>query len=153
MLPVQFTLEVMLTFHTVSYILTQMKGIWLCLCFFCLCRRSCSPFPSWCLWWSASQHLSTFISSFLKPKIKHLWTSVRVLPRSTKSPSLLPAKKWRCFEMSLRWRIPSSWATYSNCGEALKTNLKIFVVCTYLFYNCEQWIKSLLLVVVAVQCI
>lgn len=116
---------------------------------FCLCRRSSRPLPSWCLWWSAPWDLSTFTSSSLKPKIKHLWTSARALPRSTKSPSPPLAMNWSWSlsltwtensKMLLRWRVPSSWTTYTNCGEAgLEYILKVFVVCTYLFNDWDQW--------------
>lgn len=72
---------------------------------FFLCRRSCRPLPSWCLWWSASLDPSTSASSSLKLKIKHFWTSARALLRSTKSPMFLPqAKKWNwCYPWSLQW--------------------------------------------------
>lgn len=62
---------------------------------FCSCRRSCRRLPSWCSWLFASQRPSIFTSSCQRPKIKHLWTSVRVLPGSTRCPTPPPARKWR----------------------------------------------------------
>lgn len=62
---------------------------------FCSCRRSCRRLPSWCSWLFASQRPSIFTLSCQRPKIKHLWTSVRVLPGSTRCPTPPPARKWR----------------------------------------------------------
>lgn len=65
---------------------------------FCLCRKSCSPLPFWCLLLSAFWDPSTSVLSSPKPKIKLLWTSVGALPGSTKRPVLHRAMKlsWLC---------------------------------------------------------
>lgn len=84
---------------------------------FCPRRRRCRRLPSWCSWPYASPPPSIFISSCPRPKIKHSWTSVRVLPRSTRSPTPPPATKWRwCWPSNpmrrrrpSRLRVPSSW--------------------------------------------
>lgn len=117
--------------------------------FVCLCRRSCSPMPSWCLWWSASWDLSTFILSSRKQKIKPLWISVRALPRSTKPLSPPLARKWSWFyplslkwmeksKTSQRWRAPSSWTTYT-----VEIRVKIGtkgICCLYIFI---YWLWSM----------
>lgn len=127
----------------------HLSNSWLCVCF-CLWRRLCSHMPFWCLLSYASWDQSTSISSSLKPKIKHSWTSARVLPRSTKSPFPPPAKKWSWFvplsltwmtkyEICQRWRVLSKWRNCINYGEAgLKNKIEV-VVCKYLFNDCDLW--------------